>query len=96
MNCPFCHIALHPFQEADLQLDRCPAGHGIWFDGEELTAYRKAHPELGMHTNDENKRFVALPGMPIKIAPVASWNNYKADAYMNQTCGSVLLAREYF
>ena len=97
MNCPFCNVALHPFQEAGLHLDRCPTGHGIWFDGDELTAYRKTHPEVGMQTNDENKRFVALPGMPIKNCPRCELEQlqggrlHESDVWQCFTCKGVFL-----
>ena len=50
-------------------MDRCQAGHGIWFDGDELTAYRKANPGVGSSTPTETNRFLALPGTPLKTCP---------------------------
>ncbi|MEI6084497.1 MAG: zf-TFIIB domain-containing protein [Verrucomicrobiota bacterium] len=35
--CPRCDVPLHEITAPDqLTLDRCPAGHGLWFDADEL------------------------------------------------------------
>lgn len=34
--CPRCDSKLHEFTVNDLVLDRCPQGHGFWFDANEL------------------------------------------------------------
>ena len=35
--CPRCDAALHEIQAGtSLTLDRCPRGHGLWFDADEL------------------------------------------------------------
>jgi Zn-finger nucleic acid-binding protein len=34
--CPRCDAKLHEFRVNDLVLDRCPRGHGLWFDADEL------------------------------------------------------------
>ena len=69
MKCPICPTHLESYQEADLHLDRCPIGHGIWFDGGELSSYRKNHPEIRGSQNSEPDRFQALPGVAVKTCP---------------------------
>jgi Zn-finger nucleic acid-binding protein len=69
MDCPFCKTSLLPYEEHDLHLDRCPAGHGIWFDGGELDAYRKNHPDVGNAPKEETQRFLPLPGVAVKDCP---------------------------
>ena len=34
--CPRCDSKLNEFAVNDLLLDRCPRGHGLWFDANEL------------------------------------------------------------
>jgi len=34
--CPRCDSKLHEFAVNHVTLDRCPRGHGLWFDGNEL------------------------------------------------------------
>ncbi|MBX7245414.1 MAG: zf-TFIIB domain-containing protein [Candidatus Sumerlaeaceae bacterium] len=53
--CPRCderlqEVPAHPYQGADLIIDRCPAGHGIWFDCGELKKLLLGFPESD-HTN---------------------------------------------
>lgn len=69
MRCPFCKRELVPFEENDIHLDRCSAGHGIWFDGGELDDYRKSHPEIGASRTQGAQKFQALPGTPVKNCP---------------------------
>lgn len=39
MHCPKCRAAdLRPTTVRDIQVDRCPRCHGIWFDERELSA----------------------------------------------------------
>lgn len=37
-SCPSCGSALQPVHHEGVELDRCPAGHGIWLDAGELRA----------------------------------------------------------
>lgn len=34
--CPRCDAKLHEFDVKGIVLDRCPQGHGLWFDAGEL------------------------------------------------------------
>jgi len=34
--CPRCDAKLHEFRVNNIVLDRCPRGHGLWFDANEL------------------------------------------------------------
>ena len=38
--CPKCEMTMHRFRQGEVALDRC-AGHGIWFDFEELDRVRR-------------------------------------------------------
>ena len=69
MHCPFCETILLPFEEHHLHLDRCSEGHGIWFDGGELEAYRKKHPETKPVSREETHQFKPLPGESVKNCP---------------------------
>jgi len=69
MRCPFCENTLIPFEEHYLHLDRCPNGHGIWFDGGELEAYRRKHPETRKAPREETHQFHPLPGEAVKDCP---------------------------
>lgn len=97
MNCPFCHHALHPFQETDLHLDRCPVGHGIGLDGDELTAYRNAHPEVGGPKKEQTDGLLPKPGMPLKTCPrceaeqLQGGRLYELDLGQCVTCQGVFL-----
>lgn len=47
--CPRCDRRMHIVHKqcpdgTHLQLDRCPAGHGIWFDSEELQHLMSSYP----------------------------------------------------
>jgi Zn-finger nucleic acid-binding protein len=35
-HCPVCAGALEPYDHEGVELDRCPVGHGLWFDRGEL------------------------------------------------------------
>ena len=99
MHCPFCKISLTAFQEADLHLDYCPAGHGIWFDGDELAAYRKNHPEVGTWKKGETEQFLALPGLPVKECPrcnsdvLQGGRLHELDVWHCFTCHGVFLGQ---
>ncbi len=69
MHCPFCEKTLIPLEEHSLHLDRCPEGHGIWFDKGELDAYREKQADSGKSPNEGTQPFLALPGVAIKDCP---------------------------
>lgn len=52
MTCPACGAALREHKIAGIVLDECPACGGIWFDGDELEAYRRQIPTRPRYTDD--------------------------------------------
>lgn len=46
MHCPICSTPLKPHHAYRLDLDRCPACDGLWFDAHELSAYRAAQAQV--------------------------------------------------
>jgi Zn-finger nucleic acid-binding protein len=50
-HCPVCAGALEPFHHEGVELDRCPTGHGLWFDRGELAMV--VHSEQAPRTAEE-------------------------------------------
>lgn len=65
LACPSCQRAMEPTSIHEVILDRCPAGHGVWFDAEELQAAlrRVADPELAP----------PLAELPSRLSPRDPW-----------------------
>ncbi|WP_454064171.1 TFIIB-type zinc ribbon-containing protein [Candidatus Nitrospira salsa] len=99
MICPICQIDLISFQEADLHLDHCPTGHGIWFDGGELATYRKEHPNSGNSEINGSTKFLSIPGTPVKDCPrcttatLEGGRLYELDVRHCFTCHGVFLGQ---
>lgn len=99
MHCPFCQNTLIPFEEHHLHLDRCPEGHGIWFDGGELEAYRKKYPDIGNAPREETHQFQPLPGEVIKDCPrcrrttLEAGRLYELNVHHCFTCHGVFLGQ---
>ena len=46
VRCPICHKKMEKVLVGDkIVIDRCPAGHGLWFDQGELRAVLRLQPE---------------------------------------------------
>ncbi len=100
MYCPFCKTTLTPFEEHHLHLDRCPDGHGIWFDGGELEAYRKKYLDAKKVPREETHQFQPLPGEPIKDCPrcrrttLEAGRLYELNVHHCFTCHGVFLGQQ--
>jgi Zn-finger nucleic acid-binding protein len=99
MHCPFCENTLIPFEEHHLHLDRCPNGHGIWFDGGELEAYKKKYPDTEKAPREETHQFQPLPGEAVKDCPrcrrktLEAGRLYELNVHHCFTCHGVFLGQ---
>ena len=99
MRCPLCGTTLAAFEEHRLHLDRCPEGHGIWFDGGELEAYRKNHSDTEKPSREEAHCFQPFPGETVKDCPrcrrttLEPGHLYKLNLYHCMTCHGVFLGQ---
>jgi Zn-finger nucleic acid-binding protein len=54
-RCPRCNRAMRQETLADVELDRCPVGHGIWFDAGEVETFL-----AGSHEGDSAAAAAAI------------------------------------
>ena len=52
MNCPKCDAAMESVTFQSVQVDRCTACGGIWFDASELEELKKIHGSEAIDTGD--------------------------------------------
>ncbi len=99
MDCPFCERSLLPFEEHQIHLDRCPVGHGIWFDRGELVAYKKTHPKFKTPSAKEIRQFQYLPGEVERDCPRCQTTTLGAGSLGNlevhqcSTCRGIFLGQ---